>query len=206
MLSQIAARFAESGKGVVGFDLHRTLDVHAAFRSRHEDLVLQGVSQDGTIVKVRIVSDTIDGKPASVADQDTIAAQYEHPKPGDAFAAPFDSRYLDAYQYQSRDPGAIAFSSSLHDSAHGNGSFSYDPAGNVLSYTYQPGALPPYATSGTITDQRAEVLPGFWTVTQETQQYKGSYGPFAGTGTVVIAYSNFRRFPDLQSATESIHQ
>ncbi|MGC1381639.1 MAG: hypothetical protein WA814_11530 [Candidatus Baltobacteraceae bacterium] len=205
-LAQIAQRFQESSRGIVSFSLHRTLDVHAAFRSRHEDQVLQGIYQDGAVVKVRVVSDAIDGKAAPAAEQTAIEERYDHPRPGDAFEPPFDPRYVDAYQYQAGNPGTVTFTSSLRDAAHGSGSFTYDSAGNVLAYTYQPGTLPPYATSATVSDQRAEVLPGLWAVTQETQQYKGSYGPFAGAGTVSIAYSNFKRFSDIQSALDSIQR
>jgi hypothetical protein len=44
------------------------------------------------------------------------------------------------------------------------------------------------------------VLPGYWAVTQETQNYKGTYGLFSAAGTIQITFSDFRRFPDLQSA------
>jgi hypothetical protein len=203
-LLAVAHRFAASSRGIVAFRLHRIFDVHAGFSSRHEDLLLNGVSQNGRVVRVHIISYTIDGKPADAATQTALENQYEHPAPGQTFALPFDPRYLSAYQYQISQPGTIAFSSTLRDAAHGNGTFSYDGANNVVTYSYQPGALPQYAKSGTIADRRAEVLPGYWAVTQETQQYKGTYGPFPGAATVQITWSNFRRFSDLQSAAAAL--
>jgi hypothetical protein len=203
-LTLVAQRFAETNRGIVGFHLHRVFDVHAGFSKRHEELALDGIYSDGAIVKVHVSSYTIDGKPADAATQATLVQSYEHPAPGAIFNVPFDPRYVEAYQYQSAGPQKIAFTSSLRDPAHGNGSFSFDDGGNVLSYTYQPNVLPPHASFGQVTDRRSEALPGYWAVVEETQQYKGSYGPFPGAGTVDITFSDFHRFTDLQSALRSL--
>ncbi|HLY03130.1 MAG TPA: hypothetical protein VKR56_11635 [Candidatus Cybelea sp.] len=203
-LVQVAQRYLETSRGVVGFTLHRVLDVHAGFQSRHEDLVMVGVYDDGAIVKVRIVSYTIDGRPASASDDAAMEHAYEEPKAGDAFQPPFDARYAKAYSYRQETPQTIAFTSNLRDGAHGNGTFAYDADRNVVWYEYRPNVLPPHAASATILDRRAEVLPRYWAVTQETQEYRGSYGPFPGTGTEQVDFSDFSRFPDLQSALRSI--
>jgi hypothetical protein len=199
-LAQIAQQFVQTSSGVVAFRLHRTMDVHAGFEKRHEDLVLNGIYQNGTIVKVRVSNYTIDGRPASASDVAAVEQAWGHPKPGEAFAPPFDPQYVSDYQYQSAGPSTIDFSSNMHDAGHGNGTFSFDTQANVVTCSYQPNVLPPHANSGEITDRRAEVLPQYWAVTQETQEYKGSYGPFAGAGTVELDFSDFRRFPDVQSA------
>lgn len=204
VVQQVAQRFAETSRGIVSFRLHRVFDVHAGFSSRREDLLMDGVSQDGAIAKVHISSYTIDGKPADASAAAALAQSYEHPKLTDVFNPPFDLRFVAAYQYQASGPQKIAFTATVRDGAHGNGSFVYDAGNNVLSYIYQPSVLPPHASYGQVTDRRAEVLPGYWAVTQETQEYKGSYGPFPGAGTVQITYSNFHRFTDLQSAVHAI--
>lgn len=180
------------------------LDVHAGFSKRHEDLLLTGIYQDGTIVKVRVISYTIDGKAAGPRDAAAMAQAYENPRPGEVFAPPFDPRYLSDYSYRQGAARTIAFTSSVRDEAHGTGTFTYDADADVVSYTYAPNALPPHATAGTITDLRSEVLPGYWAVTQETQEYKGSYGPFSGSGTETVDFSDFRRFADLESALGSL--
>lgn len=200
----VAERFAQTSRGIVAFHFHRVFDVRAGFSSRHEDLVMDGVYDDGAIAKVRIVSYAIDGKPASAADQSAVTDAWEHPKPTEAFHPPFDPRYLTAYQYQVTGPQKVAFTSSVADAAHGSGVFTYDGSNNVLELTYHPNVLPPHATFAEITDRRAEVLPGYWAVTEESHLYKGSYGPFSGKGTIQITYSNFRRFPDLQSALKDL--
>ncbi|MGA2760214.1 MAG: hypothetical protein ABSF08_07860 [Candidatus Cybelea sp.] len=200
----MAQQFAQTTRGIVGFRLHRVLDVHAGFQRRHEDLVMVGVYDDGAIAKVRIVRYTIDGKPASSSDDAGMERAYEQPKAGDAFQPPFDARYAGAYSYRQDAPQTIVFTSELCDGAHGNGTFAYDANRNVVWYAYQPNALPPHASSGTILDRRAEVLPKYWAVTQETQQYSGSFGPFPGAATEQVEFSDFSRFPDLQTALRSI--
>ena len=203
-LAQVVQRYAETNRGIVFFHLHRLFDVHDAVAARHEDLALNGVYNDGVLVRVHVTAYSIDGKPASAADIAGIEESWVHPKPGDAFSPPFDERNLDTYQYRADGDAAISFTTSVQEQGHGNGSFSYDAQNDVVSYTYQPNVLPPHAKWGRITAQRAEVLPGYWASTQETQEYKGSVGPFAGSGTVETTYSDFRRFPDLQSALAAL--
>jgi hypothetical protein len=203
-VATIAQRFAETSRGVVGFQLHRTFDARAGFSSRHEDLVMNAIVVDGSIAKVRVSSYTIDGKTAGATAVSDVEHSWENPKPGDAFAPPFDARNFGAYQFQAGGPGIIRFTSTVHNPGHGNGSFTYDAQGNVLSCVYQPNALPPHAKSGEVSDRRAEVLPGYWAVTEETQNYRGTVGPFPGTGTVQVVYSDFRRFADLPAALRTL--
>lgn len=199
-LVQVAQRYEQTSRGVVSFQMHRVFDVHGGFSQRHEDLVMNGVYDDGALVRVHVVRYAINGQPASASDISNVEQSWNHPKPSDVFAPPFDSRNFDAYQYRSDGPSTIDFTSSVHDAGHGQGSFTYDDQANVVSYTYKPNVLPPHATSGLITDRRSEVLPGYWASTQETQEYKGSYGPFSAAGAIQISYSDFRRCPDLRSA------
>jgi hypothetical protein len=204
VLLQVAQRFAETSRGVVAFEMHRVFDARAGFSKRHEDLVMNGVYEDGTLVRVHVVAYDVNGKTASAADVANVEQSWDHPKPSDVFAPPYDARNFDAYQYRSGGPSTIDFASNVHDAGHGNGSFTYDAQDDVVSCTYHPNALPPHADSGEITDWRAEVLGGYWASTQETQEYRGTVGPFSGTGTIQAAYSDFRRFSDLQSALRAI--
>lgn len=184
--------------------MHRVFDVHSALQRRHEDLVMNGVYEDGTLVRVRVVSYAINGRTASASDIAGVEQSWNHPRPSDVFAPPFDPRNVAAYQYRSDGDGAVAFSSTVRDAGHGSGSFSYDAQGNVVSYTFVPNAMPPHATSGTIASRRSEVLPDYWASTEETQQYKGSYGPFAASGTIAVTYSDFRRYADLATAINAL--
>ena len=203
-LTQVAQRYEATSRGVVGFRVQKTFDVHAGFRRRHEELALEGVYNDGVVVKVRVLNYTIDGKPASAADRSTLQQEWEHPQPGNAFAPPFDPRNFDAYSYRSAGAQTIAFTSSVNDRGHGSGTFTYDGAGNVVSLTYHPNVLPPHANSGEIEDRRAQVLVGFWAVTEEVHQYSGRYAIFAGAATVTMSYSGFHRYPNLRVALSAM--
>ncbi len=157
-LRQVAQRYEATSRGVVGFRMQRIFDVHAGPRRRHEELTLEGVYNNGAVVKVRVLNYTIDGKPASASDRSTLQEEWEHPQPGNAFAPPFDPRNFGAYSYRSAGAQTIAFSSSVNDRGHGSGTFTYDGAGNVIAYTYHPNVLPPHAKSGEINDRRGQVL------------------------------------------------
>jgi hypothetical protein len=204
-LTQIAQRYQQTSRGIVVFRMHRTLDVHGGFKKRHEDIVMQGIYDDGATVKVHVYSYTIDGHAAAASDVSSLEESWNHPKPSDVFAAPFDPSHLGAYEYQQSGPSTIDFTSRVQDAGHGRGSFTYDGQNDVVSVSYQPNALPSHASYGQITDIRSEVLPGYWAITQETQQYKGNYGPFPAAGTMQVAFSDFRRFPDLQSALRALN-
>jgi hypothetical protein len=204
IVASIGKRFAQTSRGVVAFRMHRVFDVHAGPSSRHDDLVLWGVYNNGTLVSVRILSDTVGGK-AQTPDQIASAQQqWTHPKPGDAFHPPFDPRYFREYRYGPNTPEWISFESLVNDSGHGTGSFAYDSSENVTSYTYSPSVMPQYATSGTITGTRRRVLPGYWAVTQETQQFAGRYALWKGGATVQLTWSEFRRYGSVSAAVAAI--
>lgn len=204
VVMQVAQRYAATSRGVVLFRMHRRFDVHGGLQSRHEDLVMQGIYQDGATVRVRVYSYTINGRAASASDIASLEQSWEHPKPGDVFAPPYDPRYLNDYHYRRGGPSTIYFTSTVRDAGHGRGSFTYDGSDDVVSVTYQPNVLPPHASFGLIADLRSEVLPGYWATTQETQQYRGRFALFSAAGTIHVTFSDFRRFPDLQSALAAL--
>ncbi len=203
VVARVAQRFHETTQGIVAFALHRTFFVHAGPMSRRDDLLLDGVYVNGTLVKVRVLHDTIGGKSAPASQVAALVHSYEHPEPGDVFEAPFDPRYLAQYGYDA-SAGSVAFTPVRPVYGLGAGTFSYDARDDVTGYSYAPSVLPEHTTSGRIADQRAQVLPDYWAVTLETQTYQGHYSLFSGGATVQIVYSGFRSFPSLTSASNAI--
>lgn len=201
---QIAERVQTQERGAVVYRLHRTFDVHAGPMHRHDDRVLAIACDGGQTVKVRVISEVVGGKSADAAAIAQLQTQYEHPKPEDVFHRPFDPKYVAEYSYRQVDAQTYAFTSSMRDGSHGDGTFHLDANGNVVSYQYTPLALPRYAKTGTVIDERSQVLPGFWAVTRETQQYSGHYAIFGGGADVSIAYESFTRYPDLASAVAAL--
>ncbi len=203
-VAAVAQRFAQTSRGVVSFRLHRVFDVHAGPRSRHDEIVLDGVYVNGTVAKVRVISYTIGGKQADAQQQAQLEQQWEQPKPTDVFHAPFDPKYTSEYRYRAGVNRTINFTPLLADSSHGAGVLTYDQHYDLVSYTYSPSVMPEHATSGTITDQRAAVLTNYWAVRDEMQQYQGRYALWNGAATVEVTWSSFRRFANLRQAVESI--
>jgi hypothetical protein len=203
-LAQVAQRYAQSTRGVVTARLHRVFDVHGGFSRRHEDLMMNALYDNGNLVRVRVSSYAINGRAASASDIASVEQSWNHPNPNEVFAPPYDPRHLREYDYQRGGPSTINFTSNVRDAGHGHGSFTYDAAGDVVSITYQPNVLPQHATAGQITDQHAEVLMGYWAVSQETQNYRGTYGPFAAAGTITVTYSDFKRFRNVESALQAL--
>jgi hypothetical protein len=171
---------------------------------RHDERTLEVASDGGTVVKVRVVQELVGGKAADAQQTAQLENQYEQPKPGDVFHRPFDIRYMNEYTFETVDPQTYRFSSSLHDGSHGAGTFTLDSQGNVVRYEYTPYVLPQYTHSGTIVDVRTQVLPNYWFVTQETQQYSGRYAIFGGGASVSITFDSFRRFANADAAAASL--
>jgi hypothetical protein len=202
---QIAQRTQREESGVVLYRLRRTFDVHAGPFRRHDELELLVAAQDGRTIKVRVIKAVTGGKAADEAGRASIAQQYEHPKAGDVFHRPFDARYAAEYTFESTtEPQTFRFTSTIHDASHGSGTFSTDASGNVVRYQYSPYTLPQYTSSGSITDQRSEVLPNYWALTREDHHYSGHYAIFGGGADVVIQYDGFKRFADVGSALSAL--
>jgi hypothetical protein len=201
----IGHRYVASVRGVVALRMHRVFDVHAGPSSRHDDLAMECVYNNGTLVSVHILSETIGGKVQTPDETAADEQKWLHPKPGDAYHAPYDPRYFKEYRYGPLAPGRISFTQTVNDAGHGTGSFTYDASENVTAYTYTPAVMPQYATSGSVDGTRRQVLRGYWAVTQEMQQYAGRYALWKGGATVQFTMSEFRRYPSVSAAVAAIH-
>ncbi len=204
IVTQAAQRTALTERGVVGWRTHRVFDVHAGPYSRHDDMIFAAVYQDGVLVKMHVIDQKVGGKETDAATKAQTEQKYEHPAPGDVFSRPYDPKFLNDYTYEAVDAHTVRFTTKIRDAGHGDGTFTVDSQFNVVSVRYTPAAMPQHATSGTVTDQRAQVLPNYWAVTQEVQQYSGRYAIFGGGATATITNSAFSRFPDLAAATAAL--
>jgi hypothetical protein len=203
-LAHVLQAFAQTTQGIVSYRYTRAFSVSAGPMGRQDHLVFAGVDENGRTIKVRVLQDTIGEKKASHDQVATTEYRYEHPNPGDTFEAPYDPQYASEYTFKSMGGNTIAFTPIHPHKGTGSGTFSFDSQGDVVSYDYQPSVLPPHATSGTIIGHRAQVVPGYWAVTDETQTYGGHYAIFGASATVHIAASDFQRFPNLASAEKAI--
>lgn len=203
---QIAQRARSQERGIVLYRLHRVFDVHAGPSRRHDELELAVVSQDDRVVRVRILRASTGGKSVDDAGRRQLENQYENPKPGDVFHRPFDPAYVNEYTYQAVDARTYRFTSILRDSSHGDGTFSLNDTGDVVKYVYTPNVLPQYAKSGTVTNDRSQVLPDSWHLTREAHEYRGRYFIFSGGATAVITCDSFEQFADVPSAVSALEK
>lgn len=201
---QRAAQLAAADhRGVVAYRIHQTSRIHASFYHRTDDVLLAVVFDGDRLVRVQVLDEATDGRPAGAAAKAALARKLEAGRPADGFAVPFDARHFAEYRYHVAGR-TVQFTSLVRDAHHGDGTFTVDAAGDVVRMEYRPDVLPRYASAGTIVDERAQVLPGFWATLHERQHYDGRYGPIYGSATVRIDESGFQRFADVRSALAAL--
>ncbi|MGH7736253.1 MAG: hypothetical protein ACREMP_00025 [Candidatus Tyrphobacter sp.] len=200
IVAKISQEYRRTQRGIVAVRYHRVFDVHAGPRRQHEDLLFDGIYVDGTLVKVKVLHYTIGRKNADTKQVAEVVNSYEHPKPGDVFEAPWDPRFMTEYRFTPTPDRTIRFTALDTSYGHGNGSFTYDAGGNVVSYAYSPTVLPAHAKTATVQGLRSQTLANYWAVTSESQSYSGHYSIFAAAATLAVTQSDFRRFANLASA------
>lgn len=203
IITQVAHQTAQDQNGVASAQYTRTFDVHAGSASRHDHMIFTAVYSSGDLVHIHITTDTLGAKDATSSQLAQTKSDYEHPKATDQFRPPWDPRYLNEYTYRVIDPTTIAFTSLVADKAHGSGTFTIDAQDHVTAYRYTMSANYEYVTTGTVSGERAQVLPGYWAVTHEVQQYTGKYGLVPGGATTDITQASFRQFASLSDAEEN---
>lgn len=200
----IARVYRSTERGIVTCRYRRVLNVSAGPSAQHRDFLFVGIWVNGVLMKVRMLRYTIDGKAADASQIAGVVSAYEHPKPGDLFEAPWDSRFANDYRDAPYSHRTIAFTATNRSYGHGDGRFTYDAHNDVVTYSYTPIVLPEHATSGTVQGRRAQVLPGYWATTTENQAYGGHYAVFGAHATVQITQSNFRRYSSMSAALAAL--
>lgn len=204
IVTQAAERTQTAERGIVGTRVRRVFDVHAGPYSRHDEMEFAAVYQDGQLIKMHIIYQRVGGKETDAATKADTERKYLHPAPGDLFERPYDPRHAGDYTFEVAGPQTVRFKTLVRDAGHGDGTFTVDGAYNVVSVQYAPAAMPQHATSGTVTDQREQVLPGYWAVTREVQQYSGRYAIFGGGATATITQGSFTRYPSAEAAATAL--
>ena len=170
---------------------------------------------DGAYVKIKYYRIVQDGKlfnASKTADRDKQTnADWGAGKV--FFKEPYDRRYTGDYTFA--EPGtasacpaatiAVNFKSTIGDMQHGNGTMCVQTASErVVKLTYVPNALPPHATSGSVTETSAEVLPGVWYVTRIDETYSGHAFIVHGTATFTGVVDHFKRFTTILEADTAL--
>jgi hypothetical protein len=195
-----ASLAARDHDGIIGYRIHRTVDMAAGPIRRHEDVVLVVAFENDRMIKVRVLRDMVSGRTTGAPAQQALERQLLAASKEPGFAVPFDARHFHDYTYKVQG-NLVAFSSVMKDARHANGYFVLGSSGAVTELQYALNVLPKYATAGTVHEERAEVLPHFWATVRSTQLFEGRYAIFRGRGEFVTVDSDFHRFGTVDAAT-----
>lgn len=202
VVEQAARVAAADHAGIVGFRIEQISHVDGGPIHRSADVVLVAAYENDRLIRVRVLKYVDNGKDAGAAARAELEAQLS--KHGEGFAVPFDARHFEEYAYDPVDASTVRFTSPLHDGRHGEGTFTVSTGSHVTELRYRPFVLPEHATSGTVEESRAEVLPGFWATTRSIQRYTGRYLLIRGSGEITTTESQFARYASRAAADAAV--
>jgi hypothetical protein len=206
IVARTAQAYAAGLHGVIGMQRHFTTKIAGGPIHHTEESDSAQLIMDGRSVRIKYYRIVANGRPFS-AQQLAQREEQANQQWADGkvfFKEPYDPHYVADYTYQEQadcadctgHTVAVNFSSTFRDNQHGQGTMWIDTdTARVQRATYTPNALPPHATSGTVTEISSEPLPGFWYVTRIEQSFQGRAFVFKGKGTFEGTFDHFRRFP-----------
>lgn len=200
---QAAAVAARDHTGSIVYRIHQSTAMDGGPMHRRADVVLQVAAEGPVLVKVRVLRFLADGADQSAEKKRELERQLLDGQKKGGFAVPFDARHTSEYDY-SAEANTVRFLSLRRDADHGDGSFAVDAKGHVTQMRYVPDVYPRYVKRGTVTDTRAEVLPGFWASVLNDAEYDGQYLFIKGHASVITEMSGYRRYPNRAAAEAAV--
>lgn len=197
--AQIAAN---DHKGIVSFQIEQTSRIDGGPIHKTAHCVIVAAYDDEQLIRVRVIRYEENGKDAGADRMREIEKQLS--AHSDGFAVPFDRAHFGEYAYEAPDDNTVRFTSALRDARHGGGSFQVAADGHVTHLQYAPNVLPQYANTGTVEEDRAQVLPGFWATVRSVQRYSGRYLLIRGSGEVTMTESHFTRYATRAEAIAAV--
>lgn len=215
IVARAADAYTKNVQGVVGMQRHFSTSISAGVH--HTEASESGLLlNDGAFVAIEYYRIVDDGKVFS--SQQIAARNTQTNQDWSAgkvfFKEPYDRRYLGDYRFDASaacpdcptGTVAVTFSSSIRDAQHGNGMMWIDEAtARVEKLTYAPNALPPHATSGSVTETSSAVLPDLWYVTKIDETFAGRVLIVSGHGTFTGLVDHFQRFASTADGTAALH-
>lgn len=216
IVERAVATYTKSVQGVVGMQRHFSTSISAG-PVHHSEVSESGLLlSDGVFVAIEYYRIVDDGKVFSsqqVAQRNTQTNQ-DWSAGKVFFKEPYDRRYLGDYRFDASascpdcpsGTVAVKFSSSIRDAQHGNGTMWIDEAtARVGKLTYGPNALPPHATSGSVTETSGAALPDLWYVTRIDETFAGRVLVVSGHGTFTGVVDHFQRFGSSADGMTALH-
>lgn len=203
IVAQAAAVAERDRVGAIVYRIHQTTAMDGGPLHRRAEVVIEAAADGPNLVKVRVLRFLADGTEQSDAKKRDLGRQLLDGQAKGGFAVPFDSRHTAEYAYTA-GAGTVQFVSLRRDADHGDGAFTVDAAGHVTGMRYVPDVFPKFVSSGSVTDARAEVLPGFWATVRNDQEYDGQYLFIKGHASVVTEMSGYRRYGSRAAAEAAV--
>lgn len=200
---QAAAVDARDRVGAIVYRIHQVTAMDGGPIHKRSEVVIEVAADGADLVRVRVLGYVADGAEQSEQKKADLARQLLTGQAAGGFAVPFDARHTAEYDYTAQSDGA-RFRSLLRDARHGDGAFVVDATGHVTQLRYAPNVYPKYVSSGTITDTRAEVLPGYWASVRSDQEYDGQYLFIKGHASVLTEMTAYRRYPNRAAAEAAV--
>lgn len=214
LINHVVAAYSADVRGIIGMRRHFSTVINGG-PIRHTELSDSGLLlKNGAYVDIRYYRIADDGRvlaATNVAQRNTQTnSDWSAGKV--FFKEPYDQRYVADYRFQrTASPAlcgtaaAVAFSSAVKDTQHGDGTMCIDPSSaRVTILLYVPNVLPPHASSGSVTETSGMVLPGVWYVTRIVETYSGHAVIIRGNATFTGVMDHFRRFPGVSSGETAL--
>lgn len=214
VVERASTAYSASSRGIIGMQRHFSTVVSGGPLHHTEESDSGLLLKDGAFVKIKYYRIARDGKPFST---DEIAKREEQTNQGWAagklfFKEPYDHRFVSDYHVTdgpctdcAEGSLALKFSSTIHDAQHGSGTMWVETStARVLKLSYVPYALPPHATSGSVTETSTEPLHGLWYVTRIQETFAGRAFLISGSGTFNARIDHFRRFESLKEGETAL--
>lgn len=215
IVERAAAAYSTSVQGVIGMQRHFSTVISGG-PIHHTEVSDSGLLlNDGAFVRIKYYRVVRDGKSFStheIVERETQANR-DWGLGKVFFKEPYDRRFIADYHFAdvaqcvgcANGTVAVRFTSLIHDAQHGSGTMWINTSNaRVEKLTYVPYALPPHATSGSVTETSAQVLDGRWFVTRIDEVYTGRAFILSGKGTFTGTIDHFRHFTSLQDGERAL--
>lgn len=204
-----AQRYAEQCHGAVLFHVSTQTEIHGGpiHRSEHSEAVYVGL--DGGIVRKRYLRFRESGKELGPSDLSEKSDEPETPLSRYGLRLPYLRAALTDYRFDPpTDHGSsvtIAFRSLVRDQSHGDGVMTIDRATDRIERIEEhPAAMPPHATSGTVTVIFGGTPAERWDITEIDHDFAGRAGWIRGTLRSSTHYDRYVPYPDQAHALAAL--
>lgn len=197
LAKEIAATYAAQVRGVLSFVVTTNFDARGGPFKKVGFSYTAFVEADGTPVRKRVIRDIADGKVADTTSLTALSAQSEEPLTHFGMRLPYVASAVGDYRYAQPVAHAgtvdVAFTTTLKDQFHGNGTMTYDRTdGRLAQVTFQPAVLPAHATSIVVTVSFGRSIDERWDIVKIARVFTGREGIISGHGSSTSIYERYR--------------